>query len=135
MIRKVGGRFIVFSEGGKKLSRPYATRGEAEERLRQVEYFKHRGYSRKVDKKMRDYGETDYSRGLIRINPRKGETINTIIHEELHRKYPDKGERWVKKRAKREETRTGIRGAIRLLERYDRKSINERVKQSRTKKK
>ena len=42
MIRKVKGGYQVLSESGKNLGGPYKTRAEAEKRLRQVEYFKHR---------------------------------------------------------------------------------------------
>lgn len=43
MIVKRPGGYVVMSESGKKLGGPYLTRKEAEKRLRQVEYFKHRG--------------------------------------------------------------------------------------------
>jgi len=43
MIKKVVGGYKVVSESGKKnLGGPYKTRKEAEKRLRQVEFFKHR---------------------------------------------------------------------------------------------
>jgi len=43
MIRKVNNGYKVVSEKGKKnLGGPYKTRAEAEKRLRQVEFFKHR---------------------------------------------------------------------------------------------
>jgi hypothetical protein len=42
MIRKVKGGWKVYSEGGKPLSKVYSTKKEAEKRLRQIEYFKHR---------------------------------------------------------------------------------------------
>lgn len=43
MIKKVAGGYRVLSEDGKKnLGGPYKTKKEAEKRLRQVEYFKHR---------------------------------------------------------------------------------------------
>lgn len=52
---------------------------------------------------MKYYGETDFDRGVIRINKKKarksakrgvrGELLDTIVHEELHAKYPNKGER------------------------------------------
>ena len=41
MIVPKGGKFIVKSEGGKNLSKP-VTKKEAEKRLKQVEYFKHK---------------------------------------------------------------------------------------------
>jgi hypothetical protein len=43
MIKKVAGGYKVLSEDGKKnLGGPYKTKKEAEKRLRQVEFFKHR---------------------------------------------------------------------------------------------
>ena len=44
MIKKVKGGYKVVSEDGKKnLGGPYKTRQQAVKRLRQVEYFKHKG--------------------------------------------------------------------------------------------
>lgn len=40
MIRKTSEGYKVYSEGGKPLSRSYPTKAQAQERLRQVEYFK-----------------------------------------------------------------------------------------------
>jgi hypothetical protein len=43
MIRKTSGGYKVLSEKtGKSLGGPYKTRAEAQKRLRQVEFFKHR---------------------------------------------------------------------------------------------
>jgi hypothetical protein len=42
MIKKVAGGFKVLSEKGKNLGGPYKTKKEAEKRLKQVEFFKHR---------------------------------------------------------------------------------------------
>jgi hypothetical protein len=43
MIRKTKGGYKVLSESGKNLGGPYKSKDEAKKRLRQVEYFKHRG--------------------------------------------------------------------------------------------
>ena len=43
MIVKKKDGYHVLSEEGKSLGGPYTTRGEAEKRLAQVEYFKHQG--------------------------------------------------------------------------------------------
>lgn len=43
MIVKTAHGYIVTSEKGKKLGGPYPTREAAERRLREVEYFKHKG--------------------------------------------------------------------------------------------
>lgn len=41
MIRKEDGKFIVYSKDGKKLSKPYASKKEAEARLAEIERIKH----------------------------------------------------------------------------------------------
>ena len=46
MIKKEKGGFAVKSEAGKNLGGPYKSKGQAEHRLKQVEYFKHGGKSR-----------------------------------------------------------------------------------------
>lgn len=43
MIKKVGNKYEVVSEKGKNLGGPYKTKAQAEKRLKQVEYFKHKG--------------------------------------------------------------------------------------------
>jgi hypothetical protein len=43
MIKKVEGGYKVLSEKGKNLGGPYKTKKEAEKRLKQVEFFKHKG--------------------------------------------------------------------------------------------
>ena len=43
VIRKVQGGYKVLSSKGKNLGGPYKTKAEAQKRLRQVEFFKHRG--------------------------------------------------------------------------------------------
>lgn len=42
VIKKVAGGYKVLSEKGKNLGGPYKTKKEAEKRLRQVEFFKHK---------------------------------------------------------------------------------------------
>lgn len=42
MIKKVKGGYKVLSESGKNLGGPYKSKSQAEKRLRQVEFFKHR---------------------------------------------------------------------------------------------
>jgi hypothetical protein len=51
-----------------------------------------------VDDRMRDYGDIDFERRVIRINhaihKRERESlIDTLFHEELHRLFPNLGER------------------------------------------
>lgn len=42
MIRKENGGYVVRSETGRRLGGPYKTKAQAEKRLEQVEYFKHK---------------------------------------------------------------------------------------------
>lgn len=42
MIKKVKGGYKVLSESGKNLGGPYKSKAQAEKRLRQVEFFKHK---------------------------------------------------------------------------------------------
>ena len=43
MIAKTSKGYVVRSESGKNLSKPYKTKGEAQKRLSQIEYFKKKG--------------------------------------------------------------------------------------------
>ena len=59
-------------------------------------------YKRKVDNKMKDYGETDLTNHTIRINKSKkknqrGDIIDTIVHEKEHILHPNKHEKTVRK--------------------------------------
>lgn len=80
--------------------------------------FKKQDWKRKVDKKMKDYGDIDYQKKRIRINPKKGEMLTTILHEEEHRKYPSKTEKLVEKAAKAKEKKLSPKKAIKLLKKY-----------------
>ncbi|HEY3322725.1 MAG TPA: hypothetical protein VGP72_19875 [Planctomycetota bacterium] len=46
MIRKVKGGYKVLSEKGRNMGGPYRTKAEAEKRLAQVEFFKHKKAAR-----------------------------------------------------------------------------------------
>ncbi len=35
------------------------------------------------------YGDMNMRNGHIRINPKRGDVVNTIIHEKLHHNFPD----------------------------------------------
>lgn len=42
MISKTHGGWVVKSESGKTLSKPYPTKKQAQKRLQQIEYFKNK---------------------------------------------------------------------------------------------
>lgn len=46
MIRKTSKGWVVKSESGRNLGGPYKTKKQAQERLREVEYFKHHNKQR-----------------------------------------------------------------------------------------
>jgi hypothetical protein len=58
------------------------------------------GWKWVVDDRMRDYGETDYQRRVVRINcelhrKHRVSLLDTLLHEELHVQYPFLSERMV----------------------------------------
>ena len=42
MLKKVSGGYKVYSESGKPLSKTYATKQQAQARLREIEFYKRR---------------------------------------------------------------------------------------------
>ena len=81
--------------------------------------MKKKRYKRIVDRDMEDYGDICFEDRLIRVNPSKLDLINTIIHEDLHREFPDKHGNWINAETKRRESRLTIKQAISLLKLYD----------------
>ena len=47
MIKKRGGKYVVLSEKTGRTFGTYDTKAEADKRLRQAEFFKHRGKARR----------------------------------------------------------------------------------------
>jgi hypothetical protein len=64
------------------------------------------GFKRKVDNKMRYYGDTDLEKKEIRVNKSKkknkksGDILNTIVHEEMHADHPRMHERTIRRLTK-----------------------------------
>lgn len=75
-------------------------------------------WTRKIDKKMHSFGDIDEDKKVIRVNPKKQELLNTILHEEAHRNYPDKSEKEIKKITEKQEKELTPKKAIDLLKRY-----------------
>lgn len=72
MIRTVGGKYVVYSEDGTKRFGTYETKEEAEERLRQIEYFG------KADFKVGDFVSWNSSGGTARGRIERIEVDGTI---------------------------------------------------------
>lgn len=68
---------------------------------------------------MHSHGDVDDDRKLIRINPRKGDVVDTILHENLHKLFPKKPEKWIKRKAKEWLSRISITKLIKILRKYD----------------
>ena len=79
------------------------------------------GYKRQEDRSMHDYGEIDYEKKIIRVNPRKGGLLNTVIHEQLHRLYPDWTENKIRKVSKKRETSITMAEAAKLIGKFRKK--------------
>lgn len=77
-----------------------------------------RKWKRKINKKLKAYGETDYETQTITINPAKGGLTNSICHEELHRQFPRRKEKWIRNRANEMEKSLTVGQTIKLLEKY-----------------
>ena len=76
------------------------------------------GYKRKIDTKMKDYGDIDDKKKVIRVNPRRGGLVDTVLHEELHRQHKKWNEKKVSKMAKKKEKNMSVSRIVALLKRY-----------------
>ena len=79
---------------------------------------KKKEWKRKIDKKMRSYGDTDFAKKEIRVNPAKGDTLNTIMHEELHKQYPNKPEKWIRKKADKVEKSATPKTMLKMIRKF-----------------
>jgi hypothetical protein len=83
-------------------------------------------YKRKVDNKMKWYGNTDTKKKVIRINKKKskragkGELIDSIMHEEVHAKHPRMKEKSVERKTTRVVKAASRKKKARLYKRYER---------------
>ena len=82
------------------------------------------GFTRKVDNKMPMFGETDLEKKVIRINKskkkntRKGEILDTIVHEEQHRIHPKMKEKNVRKRTKKMVKKMGDKTKVKMYNKF-----------------
>jgi acetyl-CoA carboxylase alpha subunit len=85
-------------------------------------------WKRVVDNKMRWHGDIDEKKKIIRVNKskkkneRKGEIIDTILHEEDHRIHPKAYEKTIRKIVKRQLNRIGSKGKKKLYSKYQKRS-------------
>lgn len=89
---------------------------------------KRKRYAYKEDKDMHALGEIDYEKKIIRINPTKGDLVNTILHEEMHRKHPDMPHRTLKKKVKKKIACMDVKAQMKLLKKFWKKTKLKRGK-------
>jgi len=75
-------------------------------------------WKKSVDNRMRTFGDIDYEKKKIRINPKKGDVIDSIIHENLHKTYPNMTEKQIKNKAAQKNKELSLRKKIQLLKEY-----------------
>lgn len=85
-------------------------------------------YAYKEDKNMHAFGDIDYEKKIIRINPTKGDLVNTILHEEMHRKHPDRPHRTLKKKVKKKIARMDVKAQMKVLKKFLKKTKLKRGK-------
>ena len=82
----------------------------------------------KEDKQMRAFGDIDYRKKIIRVNPTKGDLVNTILHEEMHRKHPDMPHRTLEKKVKKKMAHMDVKAQIKVLKKFLKKTKIKREK-------
>lgn len=97
--------------------------------------MKKKKYKRVVDNKMRGYGDIDFDNHIIRVNKKRSKeyskknkkagVLDTIVHEETHRKHPRMHEKTVRKKTKKAVKKMSQSQKNREYKKY----ISERKKQ------
>lgn len=91
-IRKKGSRFVIYSETGKKLG-DYATREEAEHRLKQIEYFKHRDEGRRAAPSSKLDAIKEAIKGLPDLHPDYGQVFYDPDSDKVFINFSDSDDR------------------------------------------
>ena len=76
-------------------------------------------YEVRIDDKMHKYGEVNLDTKVIRLNPKKGDFLNTVIHERLHANSPDMSEAQVQKESRRIERNMSVGDMAAMLKEVD----------------
>jgi hypothetical protein len=85
-------------------------------------------FTYKEDKRMRAFGAIDYRKNIIRVNPTKGDLVNTILHEEMHRKHPDMPHRTLNKKVKQKIAQMDVKAHLKVLKKFLKKTKRKRGK-------
>jgi hypothetical protein len=82
----------------------------------------------KEDKHMRAFGDIDYQKKIIRVNPTKGDLVNTILHEEMHRKHPDMPHRTLNKKVQQKIAHMDVNAHLKVLKNFLKKTKGKKRK-------
>ena len=77
-----------------------------------------RQWRRRLKKRIRSAGDIDYKEKEIQINPNKGNVVNSILHEEVHKQYPNLTEKATRKKARAKEKKLTTPKARKLVKKY-----------------
>ena len=75
-------------------------------------------WKKSVDNRMRTFGDIDYEKKKIRINPKKGDVIDTVLHEWAHQQFPNKTEKQIKNIAREKNKEISLRQKVEKLKKY-----------------
>jgi len=74
-----------------------------------------RKYTYQENRRMRSFGDIDFNKRIIRVNSSKGDIIDTILHEEMHRKYPNLKEKDIRRRVKNKIKKLSMKKQYRII--------------------
>ena len=84
-------------------------------------------YTVEIDNKMHAMGEYD-EQGHIKLNLKKGDVVNTVIHEKLHANHPNMTEKEVYKKSDEIESKMSLREMAHELLEADARSKQKVIK-------
>ena len=115
---------ILMGEGMKREQAIAVALGMA--RKRGFKVPKGDGFKRKVDNKMNGFGDIDLEKKVIRVNKKRnkkhggvGELIDTIVHEENHRKHPKMKEKEIRNKTKKDLKKMSLKQKAKFRNRFN----------------
>jgi hypothetical protein len=78
------------------------------------------------DKGMQAYGDINYAKKTIRVNPSKGDVVDTILHEREHKKDPKATEKQIRRRVRKKIARMSLREHREVIDRFLKKAQKHR---------
>jgi len=86
-----------------------------------------KNYKTVVDKKLPHYGESDLEKKVLKVNPKKGEVVNTMIHEKLHMAHPKMSEKEARKMSDKMEREMSIKKQAEMMKKLSKAKVHKKV--------